>query len=301
MSRRVVFTVGLVRPPSQRSRYDEVLVRQIRRSFAESGESYGVRRVWPDVLAWGYGCGRERVARLMRQEKLQARPPRRRLPRDLGERPVKALAPNKLARQFAASRPDERWVADLTYIWTAEGWLFLAVVLDLFSRRVVGWSMQSRMSAELVTDALVMALWRRRPGQALLHHSDQGSQYTSALFQRLLELHGIECSLSRRGECWDNAAMESFFSSLKSERLNRRTYRSRDDVRADVFSYIEQFYNPRRRHSTLGYVSPMEYKKQADSLNQVYADPGAGQFGCVARKRIHDPSFNHRRARLGCF
>ena len=119
------------------------------------------------------------------------------------------------------------------------------------------------MSAELVTDALVMALWRRRPGQALLHHSDQGSQYTSALFQRLLELHGIECSLSRRGECWDNAAMESFFSSLKSERLNRRTYRSRDDVRADVFSYIEQFYNPRRRHSTLGYVSPMEYEKQA--------------------------------------
>ena len=185
------------------------------------------------------------------------------MPRDLGERPVKALAPNKLARQFAASRPDERWVADLTYIWTAEGWLFLAVVLDLFSRRVVGWSMQSRMSAELVTDALVMALWRRRPGQALLHHSDQGSQYTSALFQRLLELHGIECSLSRRGECWDNAAMESFFSSLKSERLNRRTYRSRDDVRADVFSYIEQFYNPRRRHSTLGYVSPMEYEKQA--------------------------------------
>ena len=141
--------------------------------------------------------------------------------------------------------------------------MFLAVVLDLFSRRVVGWSMQSRMSAELVTDALVMALWRRRPGQALLHHSDQGSQYTSALFQRLLELHGIECSLSRRGDCWDNAAMESFFSSLKSERLNRRTYRSRDDVRADVFSYIEQFYNPRRRHSTLGYVSPMEYEKQA--------------------------------------
>ena len=257
------FYSWLMRPPSQRSRYDEVLVRQIRRSFAESGESYGVRRVWPDVLAWGSGCGRERVARLMRQEKLQARPPRRRLPRDLGERPVKALAPNKLARQFAASRPDERWVADLTYIWTAEGWLFLAVVLDLFSRRVVGWSMQSRMSAELVTDALVMALWRRRPGQALLHHSDQGSQYTSALFQRLLELHGIECSLSRRGECWDNAAMESFFSSLKSERLNRRTYRSRDDVRADVFSYIEQFYNPRRRHSTLGYVSPMEYEKQA--------------------------------------
>ena len=226
MSRRVVFTVGWcdrrVNGPGMMrcwsARFVVVLLRVGRATVS--------RRVWPDVLAWGYGCGRERVARLMQQEKLQARPPRRRLPRDLGERPVKALAPNKLARQFAASRPDERWVADLTYIWTAEGWLFLAVVLDLFSRRVVGWSMQSRMSAELVTDALVMALWRRRPGQALLHHSDQGSQYTSALFQRLLELHGIECSLSRRGDCWDNAAMESFFSSLKSERLNRRTYRN---------------------------------------------------------------------------
>ena len=144
------------------------------------------------------------------------------------------MASNRRALQLATTRPDECWVADLIYIWTAEGWLFLAVVLDLFSRRMVGWSMKSRMSAELVTDALVMALWRRRPGQALLHHSDQGSQFTSALFQRLMDGHGIECSLSHRGDCWDNSAMESFFSSLKSERLNRRTYRKRDDVRAPI-------------------------------------------------------------------
>ena len=154
-------------------------------------------------------------------------------------------------------------MADFTYIWASEGWLFLAVVLDLFSRRIVGWSMKSQMTAELVTDALMMALWRRGPSKELLHHSDQGSQYTSDLFQKLLSEHGIECSLSRRGDCWDNAAMESFFSSLKTERLHRRTYQSRDEVRADVFDYIERFYNPRRRHSTLGYVSPMDYEKQA--------------------------------------
>lgn len=253
----------LNRPPSQRRRNDEVLVRQIHRSFSESDETYGVRRVWPDLLAWGYAIGRERVARLMRQERLQARQPRRRLPQDKGKRPEGLLAPNTLARRFEAEHPNQRWVADFTYIWATEGWLFLAVVLDLYSRRVVGWSMKSQMTAELVTDALVMALWRRGPSQELLHHSDQGSQYTSAQFQRLLNVHGIECSLSRRGDCWDNAAMESFFSSLKTERVNRRTYRNRDEARADVFDYIECFYNPKRRHSTLGYMSPIEYENQA--------------------------------------
>ena len=253
----------LNRPPSQRARDDDVLVRHIHRSFGESGETYGVRRVWPDLLAWGYHCGRNRVARLMRQAGLQARPPRRRLPRDRGERPTGVLAPNTLERRFDAERPNQRWVADFTYIWATEGWLFVAVVIDLYSRRVVGWSMKSQMTAELVTDALMMALWRRGPANELLHHSDQGSQYTSDLFQRALDEYGITCSLSRRGDCWDNAAMESFFSSMKSERLHRRMYRNRDEVRADVFDYIERFYNPRRRHSTLGYVSPMDYEKQA--------------------------------------
>lgn len=252
----------LNRPRSRRAREDELLVRQIRRSFAESGDTYGVRRVWPDLLGWGYGIGRERVARLMRAEGLRARRPRRRLPQDRGVRPEHPVAPNVLERSFEAERPNHRWVADFTYVWTSEGWLYVAVVLDLFSRRIVGWSMKSQMTADLVTDALVMAIWRRGPGAELLHHSDQGSQYTSGSFQRLLRAHGIECSMSRRGDCWDNAVMESFFSSMKTERIDRRTYRTRDDARAEVFEYIERFYNPRRRHSTLGYLSPIDYESQ---------------------------------------
>jgi len=253
----------LNRSPSQRSREDEVLVRQIQRSFSESDETYGVRRVWPDLLAWGYDVGRERVARLMRREKLSARHPRRKLPKDKGKRPVSALAPNTLNRAFSAEQPNQRWVADFTYIWATEGWLYVAVVIDLYSRRVVGWSMKAQMTANLVVDALLMAIWRRGPADKLLHHSDQGSQYTSDQFQRLLAEHGIECSMSRRGDCWDNAAMESFFSSMKAERVDRKTYRNRDEARADVFDYIERFYNPRRRHSSLGYLSPIEYEKRA--------------------------------------
>ena len=141
--------------------------------------------------------------------------------------------------------------------------MYVAVVLDLFSKRIVGWSMTSHMTAELVTDALIMAIWRRGPVEALLHHSDQGSQYTSELFQRLLADHGIECSMSRRGDCWDNAAMESLFSTMKTERVYRRLYRSRNEARADLFDWIERFYNLRRRHSALSYVSPMEFEKQA--------------------------------------
>ncbi len=257
------FYSWLSRPRSQRARDDEVLVKQIRRSFSESDETYGVRRVWPDLLAWGFAVGRERVARLMRREGIQARPPRRKLPKDSGARPAHPLAPNTLERHFSADWPNRRWAADFTYIWATEGWLYVAVVIDLFSRRVVGWSMKNRMKADLVTDALMMAIWRRGPADKLLHHSDQGSQYASDQFQRLLAAHGIACSMSRRGDCWDNAAVESFFATLKAERVDRKTYRNRDEARADVFDYIERFYNPRRRHSTLGYLSPMDYEKQA--------------------------------------
>jgi putative transposase len=196
---------------------------------------------------------------------LLARPKRRRLPSDIGMRPEHAIAPNLLERQFEATAPNQRWVADFTYIWTQEGWLYFAVVLDLFSRRVVGWSMNQEMTAQLVTDALVMAIWRRGRPVELLHHSDQGSQYTSEQFQKLLTELGVTCSMSRRGDVWDNSAMESFFSSLKIERVHRRRYRSRDEARADLFDYVERFYNPRRRHSTLGYVSPADYEKAAGS------------------------------------
>ena len=170
-------------------------------------------------------------------------------------------ADNVLDRQFEATAPNQKWISDFTYLWTAEGWLYVAAVIDLFSRRVVGWSMSATMAAQLVADALTMAIWRRGKLDALLHHSDQGSQYSSEQFQKLLADHGVTCSMSRSGNVWDNAAMESFFSSLKTERTARKVYRTRDQARADVFDYIERFYNPRRRHSTIGYLSPMEFER----------------------------------------
>lgn len=173
---------------------------------------------------------------------------------------VHSIAPNLLERQFEATAPNQKWAADFTYVWTAEGWLFVAVVLDLYSRRVMGWSMQPTMTAQLVMDALLMAILRRGRPQAVLHHSDQGSQYTSEDFQHLLDSHGIICSMSRRGNCWDNAAMESFFSTLKTERLSRKRYRTLEELRADVFDYIERFYNPKHRHSTIGYLSPVQFE-----------------------------------------
>jgi putative transposase len=200
----------------------------------------------------------------MRLAQLQARCRRRRLPSDLGVRPESSIARNLLDRQFEATAPNQRWVADFTYIWTSEGWLYFAVVLDLFSRRVVGWSMHEQMTAQLVADALVMAIWRRGRPQELLHHSDQGSQYTSEQFQRLLADQGITCSMSRSGDVWDNSAMESFFSSLKIERVHRRVYQTREQAKADVFDYVERFYNPYRRHSTIGFVSPSDFEKAAE-------------------------------------
>ena len=168
-----------------------------------------------------------------------------------------------LDRQFTADRPNQKWVADFTYIWTAEGWLYVAAVIDLFSRRVVGWSMSGSMTAQFVTDALIMAIWRRGKPDALLHHSDQGSQYTSEQFQRLMTDNGVTCSMSRSGNVWDNAAMESFFSSLKTERVGQKVYRTRAQAKADIFDYIECFYNPNRRHSTLGYLSPIDFELEA--------------------------------------
>ena len=255
------FHAWLRRGPSARERADEGLIVKIRSSFVGSARTYGARRVWRDVLAEGLSCGLHKVERLMRMNALRARPRRRGLPKDDGARSL-AVAPNLLDRQFAAERPNQRWIADFTYIWTAEGWLYVAAVIDLFSRRVVGWSMKAEMTAQLVTDALVMAIWRRGRPDALVHHSNQGSQYTSEQFQQLMADNGVACSMSRSGNVWDNAAMESFFSSLKTERIGKKVYRSRDAARADVFDDIERFYNPVRRHSTLGYLSPLEFERK---------------------------------------
>jgi putative transposase len=253
------FYAWLVRAPSQHSLDDQAIGSHVRQSFVASDRTYGARRVWHDVLALGLSVGLHRIERLMREQALRARPRRRGLPKDQGARST--IADNVLDRQFHADAPNQKWVADFTYIWTAEGWLFVAVVLDLFSRKVVGWSMQSNMTSQLVADALMMAVWRRGKPLALLHHSDQGSQYTSEHFQDLLKAQGITCSMSRAGEVWDNSAMESFFSSMKTERCNRKVYRTRSQARSDVFDYIETFYNPKRRHLTLGYISPVQFEE----------------------------------------
>lgn len=255
------FHAWLTRSPSQRARDDEVIGVRIRASHVGSYRTYGARRVWHDLLAEGISCGLHRVERLMQAQGLRARPRRRGLPKDQGKRSV--IAGNVLDRQFTADRPNQKWVADFTYIWTAEGWLYVAAVIDLFSRRVVGWSMSDTMATQLVTDALIMAIWRRGKPDALLHHSDQGSQYTSEQFQRLMADNGVTCSMSRSGNVWDNAAMESFFSSLKTERIGKKVYRTRGQAKADVFDYIECFYNPTRRHSTLGYLSPIDFEREA--------------------------------------
>ena len=257
------FYAWLTRPRSQRSRHDEELAAKVRTSFLSSDRTYGARRIWRDLLADGASCGLHRIERSMRLQALRARPRRRRLPPDLGERQASTAATNVLDRSFEAAAPNRKWIADFTYIWTAEGWLYVAAVIDLFSRRVVGWSMSTTMTAQLVADALVMAIWRRGKPDALLHHSDRGSQYASDQFQRLMADHGVICSMSRSGNVWDNAAMESFFSSLKTERTARKVYRTRDEAKADVFDYIERFYNPKRRHSTIGYLSPMEFERKA--------------------------------------
>jgi putative transposase len=234
------FHAWLNRSPSARSRSDEATGERIRASFISSDRTYGARRVWRDLLAAGIDCGLHRVERLMRLQALRARPRRRRLPKDGGDRQITNVPSNLLDRQFAAEQPNQKWIADFTYIWTAEGWLYVSAVIDLFSRRVVGWSMSAGMTAQLVADALLMAIWRRGKPNALLHHSDQGSQYSSEQFQRLMADSGIVCSMSRSGNVWDNAAMESFFSSLKTERTARKNYRTRNEAKADVFEGVSE-------------------------------------------------------------
>ena len=257
------FYAWLRRAPSVRAQRHARVAPAVQQRFVASDRTYGARRVWRDVLEAGYPVGRRQVERLMRAQALRARPRRRGLPIDRGTRPSVAPAGNVLDRQFVATAPNQKWVADFTYLWTAEGWLYVAAVMDLFSRRIVGWAMQADMTTQLVTDGLLTANWRRVRREVTLHHSGRGSRYTADAFQRLLWDLGVTCSMSRSGNVWDNSAMESFFSSLKTERTARKFYRTRNAARADVFDYIERFYNPTRRHSTLGYVSPIRYEEQA--------------------------------------
>ena len=250
------------RPESFRSQEDRRLLILIRAIHQESRCSYGSPRVWRELRFQGERCSLNRVTRLMHQNELQSAYRRTWKPKGRKAR-AEAVADNLLDRNFTAAGPNKAWTADITYIRTFEGWLFLAVVMDLFSRRIVGWAMSKRASRHLVIDALRMAIERRRPQNGVVHHSDRGSQYGSFDFQKELELAGVTCSMSSTGNCYDNAAMESFFSSLKVECIQGRSYRTREQARSDLFDWIESWYNRKRRHSYLGYVSPEQFERMA--------------------------------------
>jgi putative transposase len=247
-------------PKSLRQRQDEQLTGLIKQFWLESGCVYGYRKIYDDLRELGEVCGRNRVARLMKQAGIRAQIGYRR-PRYKGGK-VAVIAEDHLKQNFEMCEPNQAWVTDITYIRTYEGWLFLAVVIDLFSRQVVGWSMQPRMHADLALKALVMAVWRRKPKSEVVVHSDQGTQYTSTDWQSFLKSHKLVCSMSRRGNCYDNAVAESFFQLLKRERIKRRIYKNRSEARQDIFDYIEMFYNPVRRHGNNGNLSPIEFERK---------------------------------------
>jgi putative transposase len=253
------FYAWLSKPLSDRAIEDQRLLVLVRASYAASGGVYGASRVFLDLREAGETCGKHRVARIMRENKIKALRGYK-APRHIVGRPS-IIAPNRLQREFTVARPDRAWVTDITYIRTWQGWLYLAVVMDLFARKVVGWSMKSTLARALVLDAILMAVWRRRPKERVIIHSDQGSQYGSDDWLRFCREHNLQPSMSRRGNCWDNAVVESFFSSLKKERIKKRIYKTRDLARADIFDYIEVFYNQTRRHSHLGGVSPEAFER----------------------------------------
>ena len=255
------------RAPSARAREDAALKVEIRAAHAASKKTYGSPRILEDLKANGRQVGRKRVARLMREEGIEGQK-KRRFRTTTDSRHSHPVAPNHLQRNFSALAPNEVWVSDITYVWTREGWMYLAAILDLFSRRIVGWAMDSRIDQGLALDALNMALTTRRPAAGLVHHSDRGVQYAGAAYQEQLRKAGMVCSMSSKGDCWDNAVAESFFSTFKAELVHRIAYAGRDQAWASTFDYIEAFYNPRRRHSALGYSSPVAYESAAATEGQ---------------------------------
>jgi len=252
------------RPASARALRQQELLEKIRIAHQENHELYGSPRVHRALLIDGESVSRNTVARLMRQAKIRAKSRRRFIPRTTDSAHQKPVADNKLDRDFSAGSMNRKWLADITYIPTGEGWLYLAAVLDCFSRRIVGWSMADHLETDLAADALKMALLQRAPrGRELLHHSDRGVQYASEDYQHLLSEQGIEVSMSGRGDCYDNAMMESFWATLKSELVHQRSYATREQARQSIFEYIEVFYNRKRLHSSLGYHSPESFEAAA--------------------------------------
>ena len=258
---RAGYYAWLKSPVSARAKEDERLLGLIKHQWLASGSVYGHRKVATDLRDLGERCSRHRVHRLMRADGLRAQIGYGRKPRFHGGAPHTA-APNLLDRAFEVSAPDTTWASDFTFIRTHEGWMYLAVVLDLFSRQVIGWAMRDQADADRVMQALLSAVWRRKPKPGVLVHSDQGSVYTSDDWRKFLSAHGLVCSMSRRGNCHDNAPVESFFGLLKRERIRRRIYLTKEAARADVFDYIEMFYNPKRRHGSNGDVSPVEFERR---------------------------------------
>jgi len=258
----------LEREPSSRQREDERLKVHIGAIHVRSRGTYGRQRVGQQLLREDVEVGKQRVARLMREMGLQGLP-RKRFRRTTDSNHVRPVAPNVLNRQFEAERPNQFWVTDITFIRTWEGWLYLAAILELFSRRVVGWAMHPHMRTELALEALHMALGRCLPDVGLVHHSDRGVQYAASSYQAALDENNIVCSMSRKGDCWDNAVSESFFGTLKTELINRRSWPTRREAKDAVVDYIEGFYNPHRLHSSLGYVSPIEFERMHTSQTSV--------------------------------
>jgi putative transposase len=248
------------RVPSQREQHRQELIEQIRQVHDASRCSYGSPRITVELNDQGTSVCENTVARYMRESGVCVQPRSRFVPRTTDSTHPHPIAANVLDRDFAATAPNQKWACDLTYIWTDEGWLYLSIVMDLFSRKIVGWNMSRNMQADGITDALLMALARRKPEAGLLHHSDRGVQYACTMYRQLLEEHEIQCSMSRPGNCYDNAMAESFFGTLKSELVDRTRYRTRAEAEASVFEWIECWYNRRRRHSSLGYVSPESFE-----------------------------------------
>jgi putative transposase len=255
------FYAWLKDPLSERAQEDVRQIELIRQAWNDSGKVYGYRKLHDDLLDQGETCCPNRVARLARMAGIKAQIGYKRRPGSYGGKPS-VIVDNTLNRQFDVNAPDRVWVTDITYIRTLEGFAYLAVVIDLYSRRVVGWSLQSRQTADVVLQALLMAVWRRKPKNKVLIHSDQGSQFTSSDWASFLRAHNLEHSMSRRGNCHDNAVAESFFNLLKRERIRRRVYKTRAEARQDVFDYIEMFYNPKRKHARNGMLSPVDFEQQ---------------------------------------
>jgi len=261
------FYAWLKEPLSHRAREDVRQTELIRQAWEESGKVYGYRKLADDLRDQGEQISENRVARLASLAGIAAQIGYRRRPGRYGGKPA-IVAENRLEQKFDATVPDQTWVTDITHIRTHEGWLYLCVVIDLFSRRVVGWSAQSRMTTDLALQALLMAVWRRKPEEPVTVHSDQGSQFTSRVWQTFLHQHNLIASMSRRGNCHDNAVAESFFQLLKRERIRRKTYPTREAARQDVFEYIELFYNPKRKHTNNGMLSPVDFEERQFKLKQ---------------------------------